>query len=251
MGLTHDINTIKQNYREIFQLAHKRFVELFERLHANYHCNQCNTSPTSIDSILHEGCGYREWQKDVIVTLERTIGKQIVDSLERIKQAREVKGSCHQCGVCCSLASSEFSYEELLAKAQNGDYFAQQFTSVFIPYESDEAAQARYPELVSEIVEQTGGDVHFYHCPYLSEDNRCTIYNDPRRPQICADYPETPLILMYKNCGYQPWKSEMMPTTLLAHASLELCQHYVNKIYEVLQASDEAMPTIGDGSVTT
>jgi hypothetical protein len=40
---------------------------------------------------------------------------------------------------------------------------------------------------------------------------------------------------MYKKCGYQPWKTEMLPTTLLAHASLELCQYYANKILDAVK----------------
>jgi Fe-S-cluster containining protein len=208
-------------------------------MHADYHCTQCETPASSVDSVLHAGCGYREWQKAVVIALEQTVGKQIKDSLDRIEAAKNVQGACHSCGVCCSLASSQFSYQELLDKAKAGDYFAQQFTSVFLPYESHAAAQAKYPELVTEIIEQAEGDVHFYQCPYLSPDNKCSIYNDPKRPQICADYPETPLILMYKKCGYQPWKTEMLPTTLLAHASLELCQHYANKILESIKNPGE------------
>lgn len=235
MGLTHDIFTIKQQYRELFHLAHQRLLDLFGQLQAAYSCTECTVLPEQVDTVLHEGCGYKEWQKHTIITLEQTIGKQIVDSLEKIKQAKSTRGKCHMCGVCCSLASSEFSYQELQDKAQQGDWFASQFISVFQPYESHEAARNKFPEVVSEILEQTDGDAHFYYCPYLSEDNKCSIYNDPRRPQLCADYPETPLILMYKNCGYQPWKTEMLPTTLMAQASLELCQYYVHKIYEALQ----------------
>ncbi len=236
MGLTHDISTIKQQYRELFPLAHRKLLDLFSQLRLQYHCTECLTEPTTIDEILHAGCGYRRWQEDAILTLEQTIGKQICDSLEHIKAQREEVGQCHQCGVCCNLASSEFDMATLKAKAEQGDYFARQFTSVFLPYESPEAARAKFPSLVSEILEQTDGEVYFYHCPHLTENNQCGLYGDPRRPQICDDYPETPLILMYKHCGYQPWKSELLPTTLLAHATLELCQFYANKILEAVKA---------------
>lgn len=240
MGLTHDISTIKLKYRELFELAHQRMLDLFIRLQASHHCTLCTSTPASVDAVLHPGCGYRDWQKEVILTLENTIGKQILESLERIKASREEKGACHQCGVCCSFASSPFSYAQLQQKAAAGDYFATQFTSVFLPYESVEAAKARFPELVTEIDAQTDEDVHYYYCPHLTEDKRCGLYNDPRRPQICADYPETPLILMYKNCGYQSWKDDMLPTTLLAHASLELSQYYANKILDAVKQSENA-----------
>jgi Fe-S-cluster containining protein len=236
MGLTNDITLIKQNYRELFQLAHQRLLDLFMTLRVEYQCPQCTSPPEAVDEVLHAECGYREWQKAVIITLEQTIGKQILESLEKIKAQKEVLGGCHNCGVCCSLASSEFSMAELEEKAKNGDWFAGQFTSVFLPYESPEAAEAKFPEVVSEIRTQAVGPVYFYHCPYLTEDNLCSIYHDPRRPEICASYPDTPLVLTHKKCGYTPWRTEMLPTTLLAHASLELCQYYANRILDAVKS---------------
>lgn len=242
MSLTHDISIIKQEYRDLFDLAHKRLHELFEEMKGQFKCTQCNTPPENVEDVLHMYCGYREWQANVIYALENTIGKQILDSLAKIDEVRNTKGACHMCGVCCELASSEFSYDELKAKAEGGDNFAQQFTSVFLPYESHEAARTKFPDTVTEILEQAIGDVHFYHCPYIDDESKkCTIYGDPKRPQICASYPETPLTLMYKNCGYQPWKDEMLPTTLLAHATLELCQHYANKILEAVKNPGEPL----------
>ncbi len=230
-----DISSIKQRYRELFHVAHERLQDLFLTLQATHHCDTCLHPPEKVEDPLHADCGYREWQKTVIVTLEKTIGQQILATLEKITASREELGGCHQCGVCCNLASSEFSYDQLLEKAEKGDTFAQQFTSIFLPYTSQEAALQKFPEIVQEILTQTEGDVHFYHCPYVTEDNRCSIYRDPMRPEICATYPDTPLVLMYKNCGYQPWKQAMLPTTLLAHATLELCQHYVHKIDDALR----------------
>lgn len=235
MGISYHLHTIKQHYREIFQSAHQQLLELFERLRANYSCPRCDGSAIQVDASLHEGCPFREWQKEVILNLEQVVGKRIVETLEEIQRARAIKGKCLMCGACCSLSSSEFDYETLLQKAQDGDSFAQQFTSVFQPYESHEAAYAKFPELVKQMLEQADGDVHFYHCPHLSNENRCTIYQDPRRPPICSDYPEMPLVLMHRGCGYQSWKEEALPDALLAHASLELCQYYVHRIYDALK----------------
>ncbi len=237
MGLTHDIGAIKQQYRDLFELAHQRLLTVFTQLHSKYHCSQCNTPPDAIDHVLHPGCEFRNWQKESIITMEQTIGKQILESLDKIQSLKEVHGSCHSCGVCCSLSSSQFSPDELGTKANEGDPFAQQFLSVFLPYDSHDHAKARHPELVEEIVEQADGPVYFYHCPHLTDDNKCSIYNDPRRPDICKTYPDTPLVLMYKKCGYQPWKAEMLPTTLLAQATLELCQYYSNRILEAVKSS--------------
>lgn len=242
MGLTQDISIIKQQYRELFGIAHQRMQDVFSQVHAKYSCSACRTTPEQVTEVLHAGCGFRAWQSEVVWTLENVVAKQIVESLDRIKAARETQGGCHMCGACCSLASSQFSPAELRAKAQAGDVFAEQFTRVFLPYASPEAARQRFPDTVTEILEQTQGDVHFYHCPYLSQDNKCTIYKDPRRPDICSTYPETPLILMYKGCGYQPWKEAQLPTTLLAHATLELCQHYAFKALDAVKATGAPLP---------
>lgn len=236
MSLSHDMDTIKRDYRELFELAHSRIKDMINALYADYSCQNCQTKPEDILQVLHEGCGYREWQKAVIWHLENTIGKQILESLDRITAEREIKGACHGCGVCCNLASSEFSYETLLEKAKNGDNFAAQFTRVFLPYPSVEVARQNHPDTVNDILSQVEGDVYFYRCPYLSQDNRCTIYEHPHRPQICATYPETPLVHIYSGCGYQPWKTAMMPTTLLAHATLELCQHYAFKALDAVKS---------------
>jgi Fe-S-cluster containining protein len=227
---------MKEQYRELFSLAHQHLQDVFKTLHAQYTCDQCQTQPEDVLKVLHAGCGYRQWQKAVVFHLEKVTAKGIVESIAKVKAAREVKGACHSCGVCCDLASSEFDYDTLLEKAKNGDPFASQFTRVFLPYASQKEAQTRYPDIVNDILTQTEDPVYFYRCPYLSEDKRCTIYTHPHRPDLCATYPETPLILMYKGCGYQPWKQEMLPSTLLSHATLELCQHYAFKILDAVKA---------------
>lgn len=234
MEITQDITSIKQQYRELFDTAHKQIRELFQTLQGHFSCSQCTTPPQNIETRFHEGCGYIEWQKSVIIALEKELGKKIYESLQDIDAQKETLGSCQSCAICCDLSSSEFSYDELLAKAAQGDNYAQQFTSVFLPYETHETAKAKYPVIVDEIVAQTDGQVHFYHCPHLTPERKCGIYTDPRRPKICASYPETPLTLMAKGCGYQPWKQTMLPTTLLAHATLELCTYYSQKLWAIV-----------------
>jgi Fe-S-cluster containining protein len=29
-------------------------------------------------------------------------------------------------------------------------------------------------------------------CPHLTDDLRCALYDDPRRPQVCASFPARP-----------------------------------------------------------
>ena len=61
------------------------------------------------------------------------------------------KFSCSCCGDCCKLACSEFSPFELKQKAQNGDNFASQFLSVFVPYNSKKEARKINPEYIKEV----------------------------------------------------------------------------------------------------
>lgn len=206
---------------------------------ANYSCPQCQTPPEILEPISHPHCGYAAWKAHCLTILEKDIGQQIVEKLNEIEAARN-RVTCHQCGVCCKFASSEFSYAELQQKATQGDEFAKQFTSVFLPYASSDAARERFPELVDQILTEvrnqqaeSGMDsapVHFYHCPYIGEDNRCTIYGTPKRPEICAGYPDTPLTFIYNKCAWKPWKDEYHRESLVAHASIELCLFYSDKL---------------------
>src|SRR5262249_51157171 len=111
--------------------------------------------------------------------------------------------------------------------------FSQQFTSIFLPYASRQAAREKEPEGVAAVLahigDQDGGSgererVYFYHCPYIGEDNRCTVYGTDQRPAICANYPETPLGFVSNACAWKPWQEETHPETLLAHAMLNLCE---------------------------
>lgn len=244
MTLTQDITSIKQQYREWFGIARHELEQLMLQQRQSFHCSTCEASgqapPADVTQPLHEDCGFRLWQEAVITLLAQDVGQKICATLAMIQSQRDIKGKCHMCGVCCKLASSEFDFDSLKAKAAQGDSFASQFTSIFIPYETVEEVQALFPELVTDMLEQTEGPVYFYHCPYLDEQNRCSIYNDPKRPDICAEYPQTPLTLMYKNCGYQPWKNEMMPSMLMAHATLELCTYFIDKIQ---QAQSTTLPS--------
>ena len=126
------------------------------------------------------------------------------------------------------MACSEFSYTELTEKAENGDKFAKQFTSIFIPYETKDEAKKVYPEYIKMLDDSKEGDVYFYHCPKVDENNRCTDYEN--RPQICRDFPDNPLALLPKKCGYNKWKEEIEPIALMLHSMLEIVDFYKEKI---------------------
>ena len=139
---------------------------------------------------------------------------------------------CSGCATCCRLACSEYSYEELKQKASNGDSFASQFTSIFVPYENFDDARTIYPEYVDLVMAKTNGKIYFYHCPKLTIDNRCSDYEN--RPQICRDFPDNPLDILPEKCGYCAWKEEINPIALMLHSMIAIIEFYKRKLGEVL-----------------
>jgi Fe-S-cluster containining protein len=192
----------------------------------------------------HEGCTWQTAREEALIFFEVTLAKELLAQLAAIKTAKE-QVTCGQTGQCCRLASSEFSWVQLQAKAKQGDAFAKGFTSVFLPYASAEAAVKAFPDVVPQVlayaVDELSSkaakagrplndrekaalepDVYFYHCPYISEDNRCTLYGQPKRPAMCASYPDTPLTFIHKHCAWEGWQETYHQSALTAHASIEL-----------------------------
>ncbi len=196
---------------------------------------------------LHNGCGFRGWQQASLAWLEGEAMRPVVASLDAITAYKNTF-DCHMCGMCCRMASSDSSYEELLAKAEAGDEFARQFTSVFLPYASRAAAREQAPDVVAAVLAEAGeasdapeladegeARIFFYHCPYIGEDNRCSIYGTDKRPGICASYPETPLAFVYEQCAWKPWKDETHVSSLVAHAMLTLATQYAERLRLALE----------------
>ena len=217
--LTTSINDLKQKYREIFAVS----VEQIQK---------------RIDELKPEECGEifdkyplnskgEAWQKAVLKMFEDDIAKEIYRKWSEILAYRS-QFKCIGCGTCCKLACSEFSPEQLKQKADNGDRFATQFLSVFIPYNSKEEARNIYPEYIKMLEDHKEDEVYFYHCPKLTECNRCSDYKN--RPQICRDFPDNPLALLPKSCGYVKWKEEVEPIALMLHSMLEIIEYYKEHI---------------------
>jgi len=182
------------------------------------------------DSALH-----RQWLEDCTDILQNALPQAVLGQLAGIEAERNAI-ACHQCGVCCRLASQDDDYDTLLAKAKDGDTFAQEFTRVFLPYESRQHAEEHFPELVAALQAEVGEErpLHFYHCPYVGQDNRCTLYGTAKRPAFCGTYPETPLSAIQPNCAWKPWQGEQHAVTLQCHATLALCEAWSDQISEVL-----------------
>jgi len=118
---------------------------------------------------------------------------------------------CKMTGQCCKCVFPSIPGVELLKKASENNEFARDFFSVFVPFNNIEETKKENPVWVErcfEVVKKPDSefaenDLYFYHCRYISKDNKCLIWED--RPQFCRDYPGTPFILMAPGCAYEEW----------------------------------------------
>lgn len=122
-----------------------------------------------------------------------------------------------------------------MQKSQNGDFFAKEFTSIFVPYKTlDEAREvfSDYVDLVKKTLDNYG-NIYFYHCPHITENNICSIYKD--RPTICRDFPDNPLSILPHCCGFYDWKEEVNVASMTLHAMSYISEFYLEKILDVMQ----------------
>lgn len=118
---------------------------------------------------------------------------------------------CKMTGQCCKCASPTTSAVELLKKASENNEFAKDFFSVFVPYNNIEEVRKINPVWVERCLESCRKpnskvlekDLFFYHCRYVSEDNKCLVWED--RPQFCRDFPGSPFLVMAPGCAYEEW----------------------------------------------
>lgn len=217
--LTASVNNLRSKYRKIF---HTSVKEIEKRVLA--------LKPAGVVDIFDKypsNSAGEKWQKAVLEMFDNDICKEIYRKWNEILLYRK-EFSCTGCGTCCRLACSEFSPEQLKTKSENGDRFAKQFLSVFVPYESKEDARKIYPEYIKMLEDNKEDEVYFYHCPKLTDCSRCSDYNN--RPQICRDFPDNPLALLPKSCGYVKWKEEVEPVALMLHSMLEIIEYYKENI---------------------
>lgn len=195
----------------------------------------CSSYPSSVTTLLPKECGFREWQKQSLEKIKTEISRDILIKLAELEKYRQESFECKRTGTCCRLASSEFSYQELQEKAQNGDNFAGQFTSIFIPYNNINEIRDIFPEYVDMVDSRLDADekIYYYHCPHITDDNLCSMYEN--RPQICRDFPNNPLAILPPNCGFKEWKEEVQVAAMLLHALVEITDFNLQKIEIALQ----------------
>ena len=231
--VNYDILNTKKLYRKIFNNIHSSMPELFNKLKPSCkNCkknNICKIDKSNPFQTFEKNCNLKLWKQNIINALENDLSKDILYKLKEIEKDKELF-ICNRCTICCKFATSEFNYETLKEKAQNGDKFSKQFVSLFIPYNNIYEAKKAYPDYVKMLEENLDdiNNVYFYYCKKLNENGLCSDYNN--RLQICRDFPNNPLVLLPKCCGYKEWKEKHHIEALLSHATLEIIEFYIKKL---------------------
>ena len=227
-------------YREVFLKINDAFLKRFELQKNHLSCKNCTIfsencphMPANPAKKLPKECTYRFWQEKCLNMLETEIARSILKEVQSINTLKD-NYHCERCASCCKLASSECSYSELKKRAKNGDIFAEQFTSIFVPYEDKETARKVYPEFFDTLEKKYGSTngIYFYYCPKLTPENLCSDYEN--RPDICRDFPTNPLVIFPPKCGYRKWQDEVDIQALTVHAMIEITEFYKTKIKEAL-----------------
>ncbi|MCA9789542.1 MAG: YkgJ family cysteine cluster protein [Cyanobacteria bacterium HKST-UBA06] len=157
---------------------------------------------------------------------------------------------CNMQGCCCRGASPSVPYFKLLEKAANGETFARDFFTIFLPYDSHESARAVEAGLVERTLraaEKDSGfrgpdDVVFYKCRYIGQDNKCQIWED--RPELCRAYPDTPFVVFAPNCAFEPWATQVRAGYSALKDNLKL----LNEKKQALEALKHAQQASGAGA---
>ena len=218
--LNSKINSMKQKYREIFLTSVDAIKARIDEI------KPAGFEGDIFDIYERDSVG-AQWQDAVLEMFEKDISHEIYRKWREILDYRE-NFHCKGCATCCNLACSEFSPEQLKEKAQNGDKFATQFTSIFVPYETREDAEKVYPEYLKLLSDTIDEDVYFYHCPKLTTCKRCSDYEN--RPEICRVFPDNPLSILPESCGFYQWRQEVEPIALMLHSMVGIIDYYKESI---------------------
>lgn len=219
-NLSEKLETMRCSYRKFFLSAVSEIQSKIEELRPE------GFSSDIFDCYLENSEG-KFWQDRVVNYFETELIPSLNRTVKNINLLRNQYG-CNGCGVCCRLACSEFSYEQIKLRADNGDNYAKQFVSTFVPYKTLEEVNTIYPQYLSLLNDNSDGDFYFYHCPKVTDENKCPDYEN--RPQICRDFPDNPIAFLPLSCGYNGWKSEVENQLLEVNAMMTIVEFYLSKI---------------------
>lgn len=161
---------------------------------------------------------YGEIMREELKGFDDNFEEKISALQKNIAKAR-MDFDCKKCGLCCKLAATPDSYEELKIKSESGDNYASQFISIFVPYEDENEIKQIYPDYF-EMLEKSGEKIHFYRCNLVTEGNMCSKYED--RPQICRDFPDNPIDILPNKCEFNRWQSRILDDVLRLRAIVEI-----------------------------
>jgi Fe-S-cluster containining protein len=132
-------------------------------------------------------------------------------SLAEDTPSKPMPDLCHKCGRCCRSATTFHSHTKLKQLAEEGDKEAQDFLTIFEPYDTLDAARAVVPEQVEQVLElvrqredMREDELTFYHCRYVTPEGLCGIYD--RRPRCCQEAPGHGWSAMPPGCGFEGWQ---------------------------------------------
>ena len=119
---------------------------------------------------------------------------------------------------------------QLKQRALRGDKSAREFSSIYVLYESEEMAEAICPEYYNKLKDYMDENerLYFYYCSKLGADNLCSDYEN--RPDICKDFPYSPLTTLPDECGYNQWHETASKLSMSIKAREDLIAFYKEKI---------------------
>lgn len=145
---------------------------------------------------------------------------------------RNLAHLCIMCGKCCKAITTEYTHEQIIEMAKNGEKEAHIFVDFFKRYDSIEDARKDVPDKVNQNLKAknlpedlTGNEVTFYYCDKLRADNTCSDYEN--RPSCCRIAPLDCWTLMPPKCGFTGWQFEQREKVKENIRSLK------EKLYEV------------------
>ena len=223
----------KAEYKEIFTEAAKVIRQEIDKFKPNYDCRSC-TIPCDIQkpdifSVFPPNCPYAAWQIKSLGYLTNEYKAKIIASKRNI-MAKKSEYSCAKCGACCKLAVSGNSPMQFKQKALRGDKLAREWLSIYVPYESEEIAEAICPDFYNKLKDVMDPDerLYFYYCSKLGADDKCTIYEN--RPDMCKNFPMSPMKILPDTCSYLAWTNSVKKLAMSIKAREDLIAFYKKKI---------------------
>ena len=224
---------LEAEYKELFEESANVIRREIEKFKPNYNCSSCtipcDIKKVDIFQVFPPNCPFAAWQIKALSYLTNEYSAKLKVTKKSIMQKKS-EYSCNKCGDCCKLAISERSPMQLKQHAMRGDKFAREFISIYVPYESEEMAEAICPEYYHKLKElmDDNARLYFYYCRKLGADNLCSDYEN--RPDICKDYPLTAVKTLPDKCSFIPWQESVSKLAMSIQIKEKLIAFYKEKI---------------------